>query len=324
MKLTQFIEDRQGAWSRLGHLLDQAGRRPERLSPGEVRELAGLYRAVAADLAAARQRFPSDPVVDRLVDLVGRGRALIYERATRRANLLDLFVDRYWRLLAERAGPILLAAVILLLPALLAARWALSDPETVAGIVPPEFLWITEAESTDQGLGAVGLAGFSTFVLVNNIRVSLLSFALGVTFGAGTAALVGYNGILLGAVAGLAVGAGNGPLLMAAVLAHGVLELTCIVIGAGAGLSLARAMLRPGTRTRREALAGEAVPALTIAAATAPWLVVAGLAEGYVSRVGLAPLPATLIGLALGGAFWTLFIWRGWLPQRRARRRAAR
>lgn len=170
----------------------------------------------------------------------------------------------------------------------------------------------------------MGLTGFSTFVLVNNVRVSLMAFALGVTFGLGTALLLAYNGLLLGGVAGLAVEAGNGDLLLAALMAHGVLELTCIVVGGGAGLALGRAMLRPGTRSRKAALAAEAGHAFTIAAATVPWLVVAGLVEGFVSRVGLGPVPTTVIGLVLGGVFWGLFWWRGWAPYRRERLLAAR
>ena len=324
MKLPAFLEDREESWERLHTLLARAGRRPECLAPSEVRELAALYRAAAADLALARRQFRSDPVVNRLEELVARGRAVVYERASRRANLRDLFADRYWLLLAERTAPLGLAAALLLVPGLLAALWAINDPETVTALMPIEFLWVTEAESTDQGLGAVGLAGFSTYVLVNNIRVSLMAFALGVTWGLGTAALVGYNGVLLGGLSGLAIAAGNGGLLAAAVFAHGILELTCIVVGAGAGLAVARAMLRPGHRTRREALTAEALPALTIAAATAPWLVLAGLVEGYVSRIGLGPGPTALFGIALGGLFWGLFWWRGWLPYRRARRLAAR
>jgi hypothetical protein len=53
-------------------------------------------------------------------------------------------------------------------------------------------------------------------------------------------------------------------------------------------------------------------------------LILAGLVEGYVSRVGLGPVPTTIIGLALGSLFWGLYLWRGWLPQRRARRLAER
>lgn len=324
MKLPAFLDERRPDWQRLELLLKSAGRRPEKLPPGDLRELAVLYRAAAADLATARRRFPSDPVVRQLELLVGRGRAVVYERAARRANLIDLFADRYWLLLAERAGPLGLAAAVLLVPAVLAGLWASADPETMAGLMPTEFLWVTEAQTTDQGLGPVGLAGFSTYVFVNNIRVTLIAFVLGVTAGLGTAWLVGYNGLILGGLTGLAISAGNGGLLAAAVLAHGILELTCIVVGAGAGFSLAQAMLRPGLATRRAAIRTEALPALAIAGATLPWLVLAGLVEGFVSRVGLGAVPTAVVGLTLGAVFWGLFYWRGWLPQRRARRLAAR
>ena len=49
--------------------------------------------------------------------------------------------------------------------------WGLSDPVAATSLVPDGFLWVTEAQSTNQGLGVVGLAGFSTFVMINNIRV---------------------------------------------------------------------------------------------------------------------------------------------------------
>jgi uncharacterized membrane protein SpoIIM required for sporulation len=322
MKLTTFVEERQARWERLESALAAAGRRPERLAPAEVLALARDYRAAAADLASARRHFPDDPMVANLERLVARARGVVYERPSRRANLVDLFADRYWLLLAERAGPLLLAGAMLAVPAVLSGVWAASDPETVATLLPAEFQWVAEAGTTDRGLGPLGLAGFSTFVFVNNIRVALLSFALGITWGIGTGLLLAYNGFILGGVGGLAIGAGNGSLLTAAVVGHGVLELTCIVVAGGAGLAVARAMLRPGHRTRRSALAAEAPVAMTIAAATAPWLVLAGLVEGYVSRVGLGPGPTTAIGVALGAVFWGLFWWRGWRPFRAGQSRA--
>ncbi|MGA7271998.1 MAG: hypothetical protein WB239_13085, partial [Acidimicrobiia bacterium] len=55
----------------------------------------------------------------------------------------------------------------------------------------------------------------------------------------------------------------------------------------------------------------EARPALLIAAGTAPWLVLAGLVEGYASRVGLSLWATAAIGLPLGTVFWALLFWRG-------------
>jgi uncharacterized membrane protein SpoIIM required for sporulation len=195
-------------------------------------------------------------------------------------------------------------------PAAIGAVWGITDPEGVKSIVPPGFLWVTEEQSTDQGYGVLGLAGFSTFVMVNNIRVTLFAFALGITLGLGTAFLILTNGLILGAVAGLAIGAGNGDVLLAALAAHGPLELSCIVVGSAAGLSLGRAMLRPGKKTRRNALTTEAAQAFRIAGGTAPWLVVAGLVEGYVSRTGLGPVPTSIVGVVLLTVFWGLLVAR--------------
>lgn len=298
-------------WDEFESLLDEARRRPERLGGARVRRLAALYRSTAADLVAARRRYPGDPIVDRLEVLVRRGHGLVYERSARRGNLADFFADRYWRLVWQRRRPLGLAALLLVGAGTVMALWAQAAPEVVSSLVPPEFLWVTEADTTDQGLGPVGLAGFSTYVLTNNIRVTLMAFVAGISWGVGTALLIGYNGVLLGALAGLAASAGNLRLLGEAVLAHGILELTCVVVAGAAGLSLGRAILRPGHLTRTESLGAEARSSLFIALGTAPWLVVAGLVEGYASRVGMALLPTAVIGVVLGAIWWGLLIWRG-------------
>jgi uncharacterized membrane protein SpoIIM required for sporulation len=98
---------------------------------------------------------------------------------------------------------------------------------------------------------------------------------------------------------------------VAAVAAHGILELSCIVVGAAAGLSVGRAILRPGTRTRRAALAQEATTAAQLALGTAPWLILAGLLEGFASRTGRGPVFAVAVGVAVGSAYWALALWRG-------------
>lgn len=311
MKLNRFIDDRQGRWGQLETLIAAAGKRPEKLPVADIRNLASGYRSVAADLAIARRNFPGDPLVARLERMTLAARALVYERESRRQSLAAFLADGYWQLLWERRRALSLAALLLLVPGVAGALWGLADPEAAVALVPDGFLWVTEEQSTDQGLGVVGLAGFSTFVMVNNIRVTLAAFALGITFGLGTAYLVATNGLILGVVTGLALAAGNGEVMLAAIAAHGVLELSCIVIAGAAGLSLGRAMLQPGKKTRRGALTAEAAQAFRIAGGTAPWLVLAGLIEGYVSRTGLGPVPTTIVGLTIGAVFWGLVWWRG-------------
>ena len=313
MNLKRFVDERSDRWVALGTLADEAGHRPERLSPDSVLRLGSLYRSATADLSLARQRFPHDPVVGRLEDLVGRSRHLVYDGGRRRHTLREFFSVTYWRLIGDRSTMLMLATLILFGPAILAALWAISEPATARSIVPGGFLWVTEPrpEGTDMGLSTAGLAGFSTFVFVNNIQVTLLAFALGVFWGVGTGWVLFQNGLVLGAVVGLGIDAGNGRLLVEALVGHGILELSCIVVAGAAGLSLGRSILRPGRVTRRRSLTVEAGASVQIVLGTAPWLVLAGLLEGFLSRVGLGPIPVTLVGVLVGGAFWGLVWWRG-------------
>jgi uncharacterized membrane protein SpoIIM required for sporulation len=123
------------------------------------------------------------------------------------------------------------------------------------------------------------------------------------------------NGIMLGAVAGLAIGAGNGRPFFELVVAHGVLELSCIVVAGAAGLRLASAIVDPGTRPRMDALRTEARAAVEIVLGTAVWLVVAGLVEGFLTPAGKGLAVVLVVGLGLGVLFWGLILWRG-APER--------
>lgn len=308
MKLTDFIESGKPRWDELAELSGEAGRRAETLGPDRLSRLVELYRSTAADLALARRLYPHDPVVPALEKSVVQARGLLFDRSGRRESMASFFFATYWGLIAQRWRPMALAAALLLVPAGLGMVWAFADPSRVTAILPPDFLWVTEAGSTDQGYGTAGLIGFSTFVMQNNIRVTLLAFVLGITWGLMTGFVVVQNGLILGAVAGLAFSSGNGDVFTAAVAAHGILELSCIVIGGGTGLSLARAMLRPGHLTRRESLGLEARSAALVAIGTVPWLVLAGFMEGFLSRTGIGWVPTLTIGIVVGGGFWFL-VW---------------
>jgi uncharacterized membrane protein SpoIIM required for sporulation len=310
VNLDAFVRDRNEAWSRLETLVRDARRKAESLGPEGVLELGGLYRAAAADLALARRAFPGDPVVARLERLVAAGRTLVYAVPSRRGGLRRFVTHGYWRLVAERWVVLAVAAALLFGPALLAGAWALDDPGAAAGLVPGEFQSVTQprAEGQDLGLAPDEEAAFSAAIMTNNIRVSLLAFAAGILLGLGTAAVLIVNGVLLGAIGGLAVGAGNGRPFFELVAAHGVLELSCIVVAGAAGLRFGWALVEPGPGTRGDALRREARPALALVLGTAPWLVVAGLVEGFVTPAGVGLMSALAVGFALAAVYWTLVV----------------
>ena len=312
MNLDRFLTERGESWQELEGLVRRARRRPERLGSEGVLRLGTLYRAAAADLALARRSFPADPVVARLEQLVGRARSLVYEAPTRRGSVVRFFARDYWRLVAERPLALLVAAILLFAPAVLSASWALRSPGAAIGLVPEELRPVTESERPWSDLTPGEQANFTTTVFTNNIRVTLAAFAGGVTFGLLTAAILVFNGVLLGAVGGLMIGAGNGTGFLELVTAHGVLELTCVLVGGVAGLRLGWALVDPGTLTRAQSAGREGRRTVALAIGTAPWLVVAGIVEGNRARLADAGVPVVVsVGVALGALFWGLVLWRG-------------
>jgi uncharacterized membrane protein SpoIIM required for sporulation len=155
-------------------------------------------------------------------------------------------------------------------------------------------------------------AAFTSEVFTNNIQVTLVAFAGGITGGLATALALLYNGLLLGVIGGLMGQAGNGVGFIDLVTAHGVLELSCILVGGAAGLSLGWSIVSPGLRTRRASLQREAVEALLLVLGTAPWLVVAGIVEGNRANLSEAGLGAVIgTGVGIGVVYWGLVLWRG-------------
>jgi uncharacterized membrane protein SpoIIM required for sporulation len=311
VKLDRFVEERRPGWTGLEALLRSAGAKPERLGPERLRRLGSLYRAAAADLAFARRAFPHDPVTRRLERLVADGRQAVYADQGSRRSLWWFLSTGYWQRVLERPWALIAALVLLLAPLVLAAVWAIDDPAAAIGVVPPEFQGATEPGGRGNATSAADQAGIAGVIFTNNIRVTFLSIAGGIFAGLGTAAVLIFNGGFIGAVVGLSIENGSSGGLVEFVIPHGVLELSCIAIAAAAGLRIGWALVEPGTLTRGQSLRREARPAMELVLGTMPWVVLAGLVEGFVrgSTGGLGG--AIVIGVGLGAVFWGLVAWRG-------------
>ena len=308
MNLERFEAQRGPDWDRLADLVERAGSRRgrRRLGASGLLELGALYRGSAADLAYARRRYPGDPVVARLEALVTRGRAVVYGAVHKRASFRAFFLHGYWERLAERPAMITLAWALLLGPAAAGVAWALADPGAAVGIVPGDFSSAADPPAEGRDFTAGEGSVFATQVLLNNIQVTLLAFAGGLLFGLGTVAALGFNGLLLGVIGGLAFGAGNGEAFVRLVSSHGPLELSCIVVGGVAGLRLGLSLIRPGPRTRLRSLQREARRAVELAVGTAPWLVLCGFLEGLATGPELPVALQAGIGIGLAALFWGL------------------
>jgi uncharacterized membrane protein SpoIIM required for sporulation len=88
------------------------------------------------------------------------------------------------------------------------------------------------------------------------------------------------------------------------------------VVAGAAGLRLAQALVDPGPMPRGFALRAAARPAVAVVLGTAPWLVVAGLTEGFLTPRGVSLGTALAVGGFLAGVYWLLVFTRGSAPSR--------
>jgi uncharacterized membrane protein SpoIIM required for sporulation/uncharacterized RDD family membrane protein YckC len=274
-----------------------------------VRSFVAEYRALSADLARLQTAERSGPSDEQfyLARLVAGAHNLIYRdrRNTLREIARFIGIDvpsevrRSWR-------PIALAATFLFVPAIIAYTAVVRHPDVASVFIPIHMLdraedGVRRAASGDGYIPdpQIFRPVMASQIIANNVQVTIATFAAGITAGLGTLFLLVMNGVSLGGVLGLYASKKIAWLLIAFVAPHGVLELSAICIGAGGGLLIAAAILLPGARTRRRALAENSRRAMRLMTAATLMLILAGSLEGMVSPIPYWPLSLKLIVSAM-------------------------
>ena len=281
-------------WTRFAKVLDEVSARGLPTMPEEeVGSFVAQYREVTTDLARLKTatRGRDTDALYYLSRLVARGHNLFYRRRQVAASSVGRFllisvpaeVRRSWR-------PILAATLLLFGPALITYAAIIRRPALADEIVPAEMMDRAEAAvaRSQRGEGYVTISELSRPVIAsaiirNNVQVTFLAFAGGITAGLFTALLLVSNGIQLGAPVALFANKGAAQVIWAWIAAHGVLELSAICIAGGGGLLIASAILLPGPLTRGEAMVVKGRRAIRLITASTLFLVVAGAIEGLIS-----------------------------------------
>ncbi|MDX2085083.1 MAG: stage II sporulation protein M [Candidatus Melainabacteria bacterium] len=285
-------------WQKLEALLKQ--KRLDRLPEKDLRWLLRSYPYHLSDTVRSRSYPGLSHLAPYLGQLLYRLHTRLYTRPPARlADILTHVWVTFPRCVRRNLGLILLAACILFAGVFLAMWTVHQDPETAAYFMPQQVI-DQLAEGKLWMDGESGAPHQSAFLLTNNIKVAIMAFAFGVFFALGTLLLLFYNGLqALGGPLQLAMEYGIGHRLLAFILPHGVIELSCIFFAGAAGMKIGFSLLFPGDRHRWDA-ARRAVPdAMTLITGCIPLLIVAGCIEGMISlnqAIGL--LPRLLIALA--------------------------
>ena len=283
----QFYQSRQTNWKQLTDLLDRSQSRIDELTPNEVKMLGRLYRMATSDLATAQRDFPHHQITKYLNQLVGRAHAIIYRSEPLAFKRIIQFAKTgFPRIFRETWPFILTAALLLTIPAMIAALVTNWQPDSAQWLLPAQvqdLIPSIEDQELWVDIPVHERPYASSFIMTNNIRVSFIAFAGGISAGLFTTYVMIFNGLLLGGLTGLTAHYNVGFELWTFVIGHGVIELTTIFIAGGSGLMLGWAIIHPGLLHRRDALTLAARKAVRLIIGCVPLLVIAGLIEGFIS-----------------------------------------
>lgn len=312
MDLSTFIHQRRPHWKQLEAILQRVeGSGLSTLEEDQAVAFGRLYRSAASDLNQAQTFVSGEGTVQYLNDLVARCYLVIYAKG--KTDLWGLVRYLFWgypAVFRRHLGAVLLATALFAVGTIFGFLASYYDTDSREFLLPSGFPMIqpeSEGEDAQKATMTTGqLAEFSSHLFTNNVGVSLMAFALGMTFGIGTAWLLFYNGIMLGALGAVFVEAGHLKAYATGILPHGVLEIPAILIGGAAGFVLAHGLIRARPWPRREELARTGKEALLLAFGVVPLMGVAALLEAGVAR---APdwFLASGLKLACAGVFGLLF-----------------
>lgn len=164
--------------------------------------------------------------------------------------------------------------------------------------------WEESQERNDDGR-----AGFASMLMVNNIRVSIMAMALGMTWGIGTFTTLFYNGVILGLVGIDYIQAGQIVFLLGWLMPHGVIEIPAVLIAGQAGFVLAGALLGRGSRlSLGERLREVGRDVSLLIGGVCVLLIWAGLVESFFSQYHYPIIPYWL-KIGFGVAELAVFAW---------------
>jgi uncharacterized membrane protein SpoIIM required for sporulation len=281
----QWILKRRPHWDRLASLLAQADDHGlGKLSRDELRELALLYRQVAADVSVLRQDTTAHNYAVHVNQLLARAHHIIY--SSRKTNLRTLLVflrDEYPIVFQRQIKYVAASVIVSVAFGLLGAALTSARPEFMRHFVGPEMIATMERHQMwTESIVSVAPKEAS-HIMTNNLTVSFVTFAGGITFGLGTFYYLFFNGMMLGVVGAACHQYGMSLSLWSFVAGHGSLEVPSILIAGGAGFRLGHAMLFPGALRWKDSVAQGGIEATRLVSGVIPLLVIAGCLEGFFS-----------------------------------------
>ena len=295
-----FIKKNKDRWERL-----------EQDTPSAPDEMARDFTKLVDDLAYAKTFYPTSRVTQYINALASRIYLSIYRNRKEESNRLV----RFWKFdvpytMGKHYRTILFGLVIFLVFFSVGFFSSASDPIFVREILGDSYVDMTEKNIEDGNpFGVYGDENeFVMFIriMINNVLVSFVLFFRGIFLGIPSMLGLAENAVMVGAFEHMFHRHGLGGAWVMAVLIHGLLELTAIIVACSAGVVMGTGYLFPKTGRRLDAFREGAKDGVKMIIGLIPIFVIAAFFEGYITRHYKMPLP---MGIALLTMLASFVIW---------------
>lgn len=281
MKETNFIKQNQAKWSEFEAELANKNKNPEKLSR--------LFIETTDDLSFSRTYYPSRSVRVYLNNVAQKTYQLIYKNKKSKEHTFGTFwkdqlPDTMW----HNRKQLLWAFVIFILGLGIAVFSSIHNPEFATIMLGEGYIEMT-IENIQKGdpMGVYGsMDPLEMFLNIagNNIRVCFIVFLAGLFFGAGSIVMLFKESVRFGAFMFFFYQRGLFEDAFYAVMLHGTIELSMIILSGMAGMVLAKGMVFPKTYSRLQSFVSTARQGVMIMIGISVFLVMAAFIEGYATR----------------------------------------
>ena len=292
--LDKFAREERRYWQELEGYLDYVEREPGyKLTLEQLKRFHYLYRRTSSDLANIRTFSAERELRRYLESLVGRAFSEIHQTRGKPHRLAPIkwFFHTFPQTFRRHILAFWLSAFITLAGFTFGGAAISLDKSSKEILMPFAHLQMDPSERVAQEESAKKdrpkdqKATFSSFLMTHNIKVSVATMALGMTWGLGTIILLFSNGVMVGAVALDYIMSGETKFLLGWLLPHGSIEIPAILVAGQAGLVLAGALIGWGKPVSlRERLRRISWDLVTLIFGAAIMLVWAGIVEAFLSQ----------------------------------------
>lgn len=312
MRETEFIQQNKDKWREFEEVLKAGNKDPERLTD--------LFIETTDDLSFSRTYYPNRSVRVYLNNISQQVYQAIYKNKSHEKNFMRRFwmedlPDALWH--ARRS--LLLSFILFVAGLIIGIVSSMYYPDFARIILGDQYISMTEANIANGDPMAVYKdsepVGMFMRIAWNNIQIAFGTFVLGIIFGIGTIYVILYNSIMVGTFVYFFIERGLFKESFLAIMLHGTLELSMIVVAGCAGFALARGLLFPGTYSRGLALIYSARNGIKILTGVTILLLYAAFIESFATRhTDMPDIVRGGIILLSGAVVYGYFVW---YPKRR-------